>query len=210
MLSWMEKNIVTNWFALIFLSKPYFQPSLNEFLRAFILFVCSAKLIPHPAVSHYFSESLTWFSMVNWPNSDSLTQDILSQKQAKAVFWHLLRASQIVWIRVCFLCRGKKSRARTTSGPGDRVAPNMTSLHIFSLVVSQSVACLCSTNRCNVLSNDIITALAVILHCQTSKQYTGGWRNESHTRTYIILMRALHKRERWGPSLDERGVNAYV
>lgn len=69
--------------------------------------------------------------MVNWPNSDTLTQDILSRKQAKAMFWHLLIAAQIVWIRVCFLCRGKKSRARTTSGPGDRITPNMAVLHII-------------------------------------------------------------------------------
>lgn len=48
-------------------------------------------------------------------------------KQAKAMFWHLRIVSQIVWIRVCFLCRGKESRARTTSGPGDRIAPNMLS-----------------------------------------------------------------------------------
>ena len=27
--------------------------------------------------------------MANWPNSDSRTQDILSQKQAEAMFWHL-------------------------------------------------------------------------------------------------------------------------
>lgn len=39
------------------------------------------------------------------------------------MFWHL-HISPIVWIRVCFLCREKESRART-SGPGDRITLNI-------------------------------------------------------------------------------------
>lgn len=112
------------------------------------------------------------------------------------MFWHLHIVSQIVWIRVCFLYRGKESRARTTSGPGDRTAPNMSFFpsSLLLLVLPQSAACLCSTNLCNVLNNDIIIAVAGTLHCQTSKQYTGGWKNGLHTHTYIMLMRVLYER----------------
>lgn len=121
-------------------------------------------------------------------------------EQVKAMFWHW-HIFQIVWIRVCFLCRGKESRARTTSGPGDRITPNVACsccCCFFSppfFFFPQTMSCLCSTNLCNVLNNDIIMALVDVLQRQTSKQYTGGRRNGLHAGTYIILMRVRCERE---------------
>lgn len=77
------------------------------------------------------TKSLNRFSMAKltqfWQSNTSHTVT----KQAKAMFWHLHIVSQIVWIRVCFLCRGKKSRARTTSGPSDRITLKYAFLFSF-------------------------------------------------------------------------------
>lgn len=98
-------------------------------------------------------------------------------------------------------------------------APNMAFLFIYpapppTTPPLRSVACLCSANLCNVLSNDIIIALADILHCQTSKQYTGGWRNGfhyphiHHPDEGFLFERG--KRGRRGSCLDESEANCYV
>lgn len=198
--------------------------SSRSFRRSFCFAACAALskfhiLLWHAISTHQrevferiFNGKLTQF----WQSNTRHTVTKASRSYVLALAHSFLKLS---WIRVCFLCRGMESRARTTSGPGDR----KRSEHGFLIYLSRpppttpplrSVACLCSANLCNVLSNDIIIALADILHCQTSKQYTGGWRNGfhyphiHHPDEGFLFERG--KRGRRGSCLDESEANCYV
>lgn len=192
--------------------------SSHSFRCSFCFVACTALskfhfLLCHAISTHQrevfewiFNGKLTQF----WQSNTRHTVTKASRSYALALAHSFLKLS---WIRVCFLCRGMESRARTTSGPGDRKRSEHGCL-IYLSPSPNSVACPCSANLCNVLSNDIIIALADILHCQTSKQYTGGWRNGFH---YPHIHHPDEgflfeggERERRGPCLDESEANCYV
>lgn len=104
------------------------------------------------------------------------------------MFWHSHMVSQIVWMKGYFSLQRKEKWSKNGIWPQRRIAPH-------SACFPSSYAAHCRFSLCNVLNNDIIIDLADILHCQKSKQYTGGWRNGLHTLTYIILMWVQCKKE---------------
>lgn len=75
------------------------------------------------------------------------------------------------------------------------MTPNMVFSLFAPFLLSRSALWHASArqNRCNLQRNHLIIALTVILHCQTSKQCTVGWRNEVHNHTCVILTRTLHE-----------------
>lgn len=70
--------------------------------------------------------------MVNRPNSDTLNTRHTVRKASRSRVLALAHShSNCLDQSVFSLQRERKSRARTTSGPGDRITPNMDVLHFF-------------------------------------------------------------------------------
>lgn len=95
--------------------------------------------------------------MVNRPNSDTLnTRHTVRKASRSRVLAYAHSHSNCLDQSVFSQQRERKTRARTTSGPGDRLTPNMAVFFFLApsfLVVSQATA-FC----CNVLSNNVIIA----------------------------------------------------
>lgn len=169
--------------------------SSHSFRCSFCFVACTALskfhfLLCHAISTHQrevfewiFNGKLTQF----WQSNTRHTVTKASRSYALALAHSFLKLS---WIRVCFLCRGMESRARTTSGPGDRKrsehgcliylspSPNPWHAHAPRICVMFWV-----------MISSLLWLTSYTARQASNTQVVGEM--GSTTRTYIILMRVF-------------------
>lgn len=175
--------------------------SSRSFRRSFCFAACAALskfhiLLWHAISTHQrevferiFNGKLTQF----WQSNTSHTVTKASRSYVLALAHSFLKLS---WIRVCFLCRGMESRARTTSGPGDR----KRSEHGFLIYLSRPPPPPLPSDPWHAYAPRICVMFWVMISSllwltsytarQASNTQVAGEMG-STTRTYIILMRVF-------------------